>query len=151
LSSSEAAAPPTWARELLTQVLDSLGGLTPVPLEITSVELIDRAAERREAIGILGLDLDPDIQQSAEADVTGTAGGEVFQFFLLDQGDLAEQLSCCANSLTDAVQEALGSVPFPTCPGHAHPAVVEQRAGQVYWSCPQTRATVLKRIGPDLF
>ncbi len=150
MSSSDASAPATWARELLTQVLDSLRELTPVPLEITSVEPLDRTVERLETIRILGQDIDPGIQQPAEVDVMGTAGTEAFQFFLLDRGDWPERVATCANSLTDAVQEALGSVPFPTCPGHAHPAVVEQRTGQVYWSCPQARATALSPIAPEL-
>jgi hypothetical protein len=150
LSSSDASAHVTRARELLTLVLDSLRDLTPVSLEIASVEPFDRTAERWERIRILGQNIDPGIQQPAEVDVKGTAGTEAFQFFLLDRGDPAERVSTCANSLADAVQEALGSVPFPACPGHPHPAVVEQRAGQVYWCCPTTRGTVLRLIATAL-
>jgi hypothetical protein len=148
LSSSDTSDPASWARELLTRVLDSLQDLTEVPVEIASVDPIDRTAERREAISTLGQHHDLDTAQPVEVDVTGTAGTEAFQFFLLNRGNQAERISTCANSLVDAVQEALGSTPFPTCPGHSHPAVVEQRSGQVYWSCPDARAKVLSPIAP---
>jgi len=146
LSSSAPAGFVPQAQRLLQEVLQSLRGLTPVPLEITSVEPFDGTEEQRVAIRALGLPVDPDVPRPQEVSVTGRAGGEEFQFFLLDRDTPDVRAATCANTMADAVQEALGPLPFPTCPGHFHPAVVEHRAPRVYWCCPTARGTALVAI-----
>ncbi|WP_052442560.1 hypothetical protein [Streptacidiphilus neutrinimicus] len=71
--------------------------------------------------------------------VQADVDGQDFAFHMHEGGSAAEQSWRCAQALMDAAQEAVGSTPYPPCPGHRHPMAVERDGERVYWCCPEAR------------
>ncbi|MER7760846.1 hypothetical protein [Streptomyces sp. NPDC097619] len=70
--------------------------------------------------------------------------GERLRAFAADTDDPAVLAWWIADRVIDIVQEDLyHGEPFPPCPGHAHPAVVEVCEDRAYLCCPLNRAEPL--------